>query len=291
MIIVPDRHPRVHRGAQDREDGQPLVGHRRAASSTTCRVPVANTIGEVGRGFQQQMAQFQDERLIGCYMAVAGCAGRCDRTVEYLQVREAFGKPLMANQYLQYRLAELVAEVDMLQRVLPHAPPSVRRRRGRHAAWRRSPSSRPAGSAREVADACRAVPRRHGLRRGDLDRALLPRLPADVHRRRRRRGHAAGDRRCSRGWGARVTDRPAGAGTQVVGRRRHDHAEPAGGAQRAQRRAHGRCWPSTPDAAGGRPAVRGRRAHRLGQHVLLRRRPARGAAVGRRRRSPAPGRG
>ncbi len=29
------------------------------------RVPVANTIGEIGRGFQQQMMQFQDERLVG----------------------------------------------------------------------------------------------------------------------------------------------------------------------------------------------------------------------------------
>ena len=35
------------------------------------RVPVSNTIGEVGRGFQQQMVQFLDERLIGAYMAVA----------------------------------------------------------------------------------------------------------------------------------------------------------------------------------------------------------------------------
>ena len=30
------------------------------------RVPVANTIGEIGRGFQQQMMQFQDERLVAC---------------------------------------------------------------------------------------------------------------------------------------------------------------------------------------------------------------------------------
>ena len=28
------------------------------------RVPVANTIGDIGRGFQQQMMQFQDERLV-----------------------------------------------------------------------------------------------------------------------------------------------------------------------------------------------------------------------------------
>ena len=80
-----------------------------------CRVPVANTIGEPGRGFQQQMAQFQDERLIGCYMAVTGMQRALDRTVEYLQAREAFGKPLMANQYLQYNLAELYAEVDLLR--------------------------------------------------------------------------------------------------------------------------------------------------------------------------------
>ena len=36
------------------------------------RVPVANTIGEIGRGFQQQMAQFQDERLIACVSTTSG---------------------------------------------------------------------------------------------------------------------------------------------------------------------------------------------------------------------------
>ena len=79
------------------------------------RVPVANTLGEVGRGFQQQMAQFQDERLIGAYMAVASMRKALDKTKEYLRQRDAFGKPLLANQYLQYKLAELYAEVDLLQ--------------------------------------------------------------------------------------------------------------------------------------------------------------------------------
>jgi citronellyl-CoA dehydrogenase len=79
------------------------------------RVPVSNTIGEIGRGFQQQMAQFQDERLIGAYMAYSGARRAIDRTIDYLRVREAFGKPLLANQHLKYRLAELIAEVDLLQ--------------------------------------------------------------------------------------------------------------------------------------------------------------------------------
>jgi citronellyl-CoA dehydrogenase len=80
-----------------------------------CRVPVDHTIGEIGRGFQQQMAQFQDERLIGAYMAVAGMDRALRRTVDYLQVRETFGKPLMANQHVQFRLAELFADVEVLR--------------------------------------------------------------------------------------------------------------------------------------------------------------------------------
>ena len=41
-------------------------------SFTDARVPVSNTIGEAGRGFQQQMTQFQNERMIAAYMAVGG---------------------------------------------------------------------------------------------------------------------------------------------------------------------------------------------------------------------------
>ncbi len=78
------------------------------------RVPVANTIGQVGKGFQQQMAQFQDERLMGTYLATSAMRRALDRTANYLRVREAFGEPLLNNQYLRFRLAELVADVDLL---------------------------------------------------------------------------------------------------------------------------------------------------------------------------------
>lgn len=78
------------------------------------RVPLANTIGQPGRGFQQQMAQFQDERLVAAYMVASGMRRALDRTKEYLRVRTAFGQPLIDNQYIQYTLAELIAEVDLL---------------------------------------------------------------------------------------------------------------------------------------------------------------------------------
>ncbi len=78
------------------------------------RVPVSNTIGEIGRGFQQQMSQFQDERLIAAYMVCGSMRKAIDRTIEYLRERDAFGKPLLANQYIQYKLAELIAEIDIV---------------------------------------------------------------------------------------------------------------------------------------------------------------------------------
>ncbi len=78
------------------------------------RVPVSNTIGEIGCGFQQQMSQFQDERLIAAYMVCGSMRKAIDRTIEYLRERDAFGKPLLANQYIQYKLAELIAEIDIV---------------------------------------------------------------------------------------------------------------------------------------------------------------------------------
>ena len=79
------------------------------------RVPVANTIGEIGRGFQQQMGQFQNERMIAAYQMVGAIEYALERTAAYLQERQAFGAPLAANQYLQYELADVAADLDMLR--------------------------------------------------------------------------------------------------------------------------------------------------------------------------------
>lgn len=82
---------------------------------TDMRVPVQNVIGEVGRGFQQQMAQFVVERMWAAYSAVGGMERALVRTRDYLKERIVFGKPLLANAHIQYRLAELSAEVDLLK--------------------------------------------------------------------------------------------------------------------------------------------------------------------------------
>jgi citronellyl-CoA dehydrogenase len=84
-------------------------------SFTDVRVPVDHTIGEIGQGFRQQMQQFQNERMIAAYGAVGAAQHALERTIAYVNDREAFGKPLGANQYVQFRLAELLADVDVVR--------------------------------------------------------------------------------------------------------------------------------------------------------------------------------
>lgn len=83
-------------------------------SLTDLRVPVANTIGVIGEGFQQQMAQFVVERMWAAYGTAAACRLALERTRTYLAERMVFGKPLLKHQYVQFKLAELAADVDML---------------------------------------------------------------------------------------------------------------------------------------------------------------------------------
>ena len=118
------------------------------------RVPVANTIGDVGRGFQQQMMQFQDERLVACVSSIAAsrqlweettCVGRAARAVRKAAVQDA-----------EYPVRD-GGPVDPAHG-RPGADPSVRpparggRRCNRGASpW---PSSSAPASPRKVADEC-----------------------------------------------------------------------------------------------------------------------------------------
>jgi len=78
------------------------------------RVPQRNRIGEEGMGFIYQMRQFQEERLHAAARRLA-IIGLIDQTVEYLRERKAFGKPLLDNQFIQFKLAELKTEIEALR--------------------------------------------------------------------------------------------------------------------------------------------------------------------------------
>jgi citronellyl-CoA dehydrogenase len=71
------------------------------------RVPVANTIGDIGRGFQQQMMQFQHERLVACVSMVSSMELLWEETKKWTDARVLFGKPLSKMQNTQFKMADL----------------------------------------------------------------------------------------------------------------------------------------------------------------------------------------
>jgi citronellyl-CoA dehydrogenase len=79
------------------------------------RVPVRNLIGEEGRGFMYQMMQFQEERIYAALKSATGCERMIEATIDYTRERRAFGKSILDNQVVHFRLAELMTEVESLR--------------------------------------------------------------------------------------------------------------------------------------------------------------------------------
>ncbi len=79
------------------------------------KVPVRNLVGQEGMGFTYQMQQFQEERLWGAASALVGMDRIIDQTVEYTRQRRIFGKPILDNQVVHFKLAELKSEVEALR--------------------------------------------------------------------------------------------------------------------------------------------------------------------------------
>jgi len=79
------------------------------------RVPRRNLIGQEGMGFTLQMLQFQEERLYGAAGSLRSLDRLIDQTIEYTRQRRAFGKSILDNQVVHYRLAELRTEVEALR--------------------------------------------------------------------------------------------------------------------------------------------------------------------------------
>ena len=79
------------------------------------RVPTKNLIGEEGKGFVYQMMQFQEERLYAAIGNYSGCENIINETIEYTRQRKTFGKPIIDNQIVHFRLSELMTEVEALK--------------------------------------------------------------------------------------------------------------------------------------------------------------------------------
>jgi citronellyl-CoA dehydrogenase len=79
------------------------------------RVPQRNRIGEEGQGFIYQMEQFQLERIWGALNTTGFAQRAIDITIDYTRERRAFGRSILDNQHVHYRLAEMQADVEAVR--------------------------------------------------------------------------------------------------------------------------------------------------------------------------------
>jgi citronellyl-CoA dehydrogenase len=139
------------------------------------RVPRRHLIGQEGMGFTFQMLQFQEERLWGAAGTLRSLDRLIDQTIEYTRQRKAFGKSILDNQVVHYRLAELRTEVEALRALTYRAVEMyVGGKDVTKLATHGQAEVRPA-----VARGDRQLPAvlgRHGLHLGQPDVAGLPRF-------------------------------------------------------------------------------------------------------------------
>ncbi len=79
------------------------------------RVPQSYLVGEEGKGFVYQMMQFQEERLYAAIANYTSCELAINQTIDYTRQRKTFGKPILDNQVVHFKLAELMTEVEALK--------------------------------------------------------------------------------------------------------------------------------------------------------------------------------
>jgi len=86
-----------------------------------CPVPVANLLGEEGRGFQQLAAGLQRERIMAAVLALSAAAQALEDTTAYLKERQAFDGPLAGKQVLRHRVADMATEIEAARHLVYHA--------------------------------------------------------------------------------------------------------------------------------------------------------------------------
>ncbi|MFF8311182.1 acyl-CoA dehydrogenase family protein [Streptomyces lydicus] len=105
-IIVPSGTPGFTVGAPYSKVGW-NASDTRELSFSDVRVPVANLLGEEGRGYAQFLRILDEGRIAIAALATGLAQGCVDESVSYAKERRAFGRPIGDNQAIRFKLADM----------------------------------------------------------------------------------------------------------------------------------------------------------------------------------------
>ncbi|WP_216831611.1 acyl-CoA dehydrogenase family protein [Alkalihalobacterium elongatum] len=77
------------------------------------KVPVANLLGEEGKGFSYLMTKLQQERLVVAIQCQTEAEEMLKITIDYVKNRKAFGKSISKFQNTQFKIVEMATEIEI----------------------------------------------------------------------------------------------------------------------------------------------------------------------------------
>jgi acyl-CoA dehydrogenase len=102
------RGGRLHKMGLDAQDTSELF-------FDAVKVPKSNVLGDAGKGFGYLSQFLSGERLISSVEAVALAQTAFDLTLEFVQQRKAFGRPVGTFQHNRFVMGEMRAQIDAIQ--------------------------------------------------------------------------------------------------------------------------------------------------------------------------------
>ena len=120
LVVVPMNAPGVERARKLHKLGM-WSSDTAQIFFDDVRVPQRHRIGPEGAGFMLQMLQFQEERMWGAANSLTAMDEAIAETIKYTRDRKAFGRSILDNQVVHFRLAELTTEVESLRALIYRA--------------------------------------------------------------------------------------------------------------------------------------------------------------------------
>ncbi|EHL10605.1 hypothetical protein HMPREF9630_01366 [Peptoanaerobacter stomatis] len=86
-----------------------------------CKIPASNLIGQEGKGFKIAMQTLDQARTwMGC--VATGIAQRAmEEAIAYTKERKQFGKPIIKNQAIHFKIADMEIKIETARQMVAHA--------------------------------------------------------------------------------------------------------------------------------------------------------------------------
>jgi alkylation response protein AidB-like acyl-CoA dehydrogenase len=117
QILVPTDAPGVIMGKPEKKmglNGSPTY----AVTFDNVRVPLANTVGEEGKGLQQTLHTLSKGRVSIGALALGIAQAAYEASVAYAKERRTFGQPISHHQAIQFMIADMATEIHAARHML-----------------------------------------------------------------------------------------------------------------------------------------------------------------------------